>query len=117
MAKNSGEVMNFLNNLADRTKKYAKSEFDELKKFVSKSTNSDYLEASDIAYYSEKLRQKKFSISQEELRRYFPVNQVINGLFEITKKLYDVNIKKRSGVQIWHDDVNFYDIFDRKGKI
>ena len=64
-----------------------KSEFDELKKFVSKSTNSDYLEAYDIAYYSEKLRQKKFSISQEELRRYFPVNQVINGLIRNYEKV------------------------------
>ncbi len=117
MAKNSSEVMGFLYNLADRTKQYAKSDFDELKKFVSESTNLDHIEASDIAYYSEKLRQKKFSISQEELRRYFPVNQVINGLFEITKKLYGVNIKKRNGVQVWHYDVNFFDIFDHKGKI
>ena len=80
--------MDFLNNLTDRTKKYAKSEFEELKKFVSESTNvKSCLEASDIVYYSEKLRQKKFSISQEKLRRYFPIDRVINGLFEITKEI------------------------------
>ena len=85
-----------MNNLAERTKKSAKNEFDELKQFVNESTGLDHVEVSDISYYSEKLKQKKFSISQEELRRYFPVKQVIKGLFKITKKLYDVDIKERT---------------------
>ena len=117
MAKSSSEVISFLNNLAERTKKSAKNEFNELKQFVQESTGLDHVEASDISYYSEKLKQKKFSISQEELRRYFPVKQVIKGLFKITKKLYDVDIKERTKIEVWHDDVQFFDIFDNKGKI
>ena len=117
MAKSSSEVISFLNNLAERTKKSAKNEFNELKQFVQESTGLDHVEASDISYYSEKLKQKKFSISQEELRRYFPVKQVIKGLFKITKKLYDVDIKERTKIEVWHDDVKFFDLFDNKGKI
>ncbi|SVE16228.1 uncharacterized protein METZ01_LOCUS469082, partial [marine metagenome] len=109
--------INFLTNLVDCTKKYAINEFEELKKFTREVFDIDHLEASDIAYYSEKLKQKKFSISQEEIRRYFPVKQVIDGLFAITKKLYGVDIKKRNRIQTWNDDVEFFDIFDSKGII
>ena len=117
MAKSSDEVLNFLTNLVDRAKKYAINEVEELQKFASQSSGINNLEAHDILYYSEKLKQKKFLISQEELRRYFPVKQVINGLFSITKKLYGIKIKKRNGVQVWNKDVEFYDIFDNKGII
>ena len=117
MAKSTDEVINFLTNLADRTKIYAKREFKELKEFTRETLGVDHIEASDIAYYSEKLKQKKFSISQEELRRYFPVQQVIDGLFTITKKLYGVDIKKREQIQVWNDDVEFFDILDNKGII
>ena len=117
MAKTPDEVINFLTNLLDCTKKYAINEFEELKKFTREVFDIDHLEASDIAYYSEKLKQKKFSISQEEIRRYFPIKQVIDGLFAITKKLYGVDIKKRNRIQTWNDDVEFFDIFDSKGII
>ena len=117
MAKSTDEVINFLTNLANRTRIYAKREFEELKEFTRETLGVDHIEASDIAYYSEKLKQTKFSISQEELRRYFPVQQVINGLFTITKKLYGVDIKKREQIQVWNDNVEFFDILDNKGII
>jgi oligopeptidase A len=117
MAKSTDEVLNFLTNLVDRTKKYAINEFEELEEFTSRLSGINNLKAYDILYYSEKLKQKKFSISQEELRRYFPIKQVINGLFSITKKLYDIEIRKRSGVQVWNNDVEFFDILDNKGII
>ena len=117
MAKSTDEVINFLTNLANRTRIYAKREFEELKEFTRETLGVDHIEASDIAYYSEKLKQKKFSISQEELRRYFPVQQVIDGLFTITKKLYGVDIKKREQIQVWNDNVEFFDILDNKGII
>ncbi len=117
MADNPNDVMDFLNDLAKRTLEYAKQEFEELKQFAKETTNVTYLEAWDVAYYSEKLRQKKFDISQETLRPYFPVNQVIDGLFVITEKLYGVTIKLREGVQVWHKDVLFFDILDSQGDI
>jgi oligopeptidase A len=121
MANNPKEVMDFLNDLAERTQEYAKQEYEELKQFAlemsGETANITQLEAWDVAYYSEKLRQKKFDISQEILRPYFPVNQVIEGLFAITNKLYGVTIKQRKGIQVWHKDVMFFDIFDAQEKI
>ena len=117
MAENPDEVLGFLNDLAERTKSYAEQEFAELTQFANEAANVPQLEAWDIAYYSEKLRQKKFDISQEMLRPYFPVHQTLEGLFAITAKLYDVTIKQRHGVQVWHEDVMFFDILDPKGEI
>ncbi|MFT5394966.1 MAG: oligopeptidase A [Gammaproteobacteria bacterium] len=115
MAENPDEVLGFLNDLAERTKTYAEQEFAELTKFAKETANSSKLEAWDVTYYSEKLRQKKFDISQEVLRPYFPVHQVLEGLFAITTKLYDVTIQQREGVQVWHKDVMFFDILDSQG--
>ena len=117
MADNPKEVMDFLCDLAERTQEYAKQEFEELKQFANDTANVAHLEAWDVTYYSEKLRQKKFDISQEKLRPFFPVNQVIEGLFAITEKLYGVTIKQRTGVQVWHKDVLFFDILDPQGDI
>jgi oligopeptidase A len=115
MAEDPKEVMRFLNDLAERTQGYAKKEFEELKLYAKKTASVDELDAWDVAYYSEKLRQNKFDISQEVLRPYFPANQVIEGLYAITHKLYGVTIKQRDGVQVWHKDVMFFDIFEADG--
>ncbi len=117
MAENPDEVLDFLTDLAKRTHKFAQNEFEELKQFAKETNNVSELEAWDVAFYSEKLRQKKFDISQEMLRPYFPADQVLEGLFAITNKLYGVTIKQRSGVEAWHNDVQFFDIFDTAGKI
>lgn len=117
MAENPEEVLNFLNDLASRTKKFAEKEFEELKQFAKESANINELNAWDVGYYAEKLRQKKFDISQEILRPYFPANQVIDGLFAITNKLYGVTFKQREGVEVWHKDVMFFDILEENGSI
>lgn len=117
MAENPEEVLNFLNDLASRTKKFAEKEFEELKQFAKESANINELNAWDVGYYAEKLRQKKFDISQEILRPYFPVNQVIDGLFAITNKLYGVTFKQREDVEVWHKDVMFFDILEQDGSL
>ena len=117
MAKNTNEVLSFLNNLIERTKKYAEQEYEELTLFAIETANVSKLQAWDIFYYSEKLRQKKFNISQEVLRAYFPINQVMKGLFTITEKLYDITINRREGIQVWHKDVMFFDILNQKDEI
>ena len=117
MAKTPNEVMLFLDNLAKRSKKIAKKEYDELKKFAFDTEGLKNLDAWDIPYFSEKLRKMKFFISHEDLRRYFPVDQVIEGLFKITNKLYDVKILVREGVDTWHKDVKFFDILDNNNAI
>jgi oligopeptidase A len=117
MAESPKEVLDFLNDLASRTKKFAEKEFEELKQFAKEEANINELNAWDVGYYAEKLRQKKFDISQETLRPYFPVNQVLDGLFAITTKLYGVTFKQREGVEVWHKDVMFFDILEQDGSI
>jgi oligopeptidase A len=117
MAETPEEVLGFLNDLAKRTRQFAEKEFEELKQFAKETANVTKLDAWDVAYYAEKLRLKKFDISQEILRPFFPVNQVIDGLFAITNKLYGVTIKQRDGVQVWHDDVMFFDILEEDGEL
>ena len=117
MAESPKEVLDFLNDLASRTKKFAEKEFEELKQFAKEEANINELNAWDVGYYAEKLRQKKFDMSQETLRPYFPVNQVLDGLFAITTKLYGVTFKQREGVEVWHKDVMFFDILEQDGSI
>ena len=116
MAKEPAEVMRFLNDLAAKSRAQAQREFDELAEFAARTANIKTLQAWDIAYYSEKLRQEKFAVSQEMLRPYFAAGRVIEGLFAITEKLYGVRIKPRAGVETWHKDVLFFDILAPDGR-
>lgn len=115
MAETPAEVMRFLNDLAARSRAQAEREFAELSEFAAHTAGLKKLEAWDISYYSEKLRQEKFAISQETLKSYFPVQQVIEGLFAITERLYGVRIKPRAGVETWHEQVLFFDLLGPDG--
>ena len=116
MAETPAEVMGFLNDLAARSRAQAQREFEELAEFAAQTANIKRLEAWDIAYYSEKLRQEKFALSQETLRPYFPAKRVIEGLFAITEKLYGVRIKPRAGVETWHEQALFFDLLEANGR-
>jgi oligopeptidase A len=115
MAKSTSETMTFLLDLVNRSKHVAKNELNELVKFAMDKYSVDEIFAWDIAYYSEKLRQQKFNLSQEELRPYFPVKQVLEGLFAVVNKLYDLDIKPRENIETWHPDVKFFDIYESTG--
>ncbi|KGJ94689.1 oligopeptidase A [Colwellia psychrerythraea] len=116
MAKNTSEVMAFLENLAIKSQSQGKKDFKELNDFAASEFNQDNLQAWDLAYYSEKLKQSRYAISDEQLRPYFPKDKVVSGLFEVVHKLFGLSIKHREGVDVWHDDVNFYDVFDKVGE-
>jgi len=117
MAGSTREVMDFLNDLAARAKPKAEEELRELKEFAAKAFGATELQAWDIGYYSEKLRQSRYQVSQEDLRPYFPVNRVIQGLFEVVRRLYGLEIAEVSGVDTWHKDVRFYEIRDQQGNV
>lgn len=117
MADNPQQVLDFLRDLARHSYDSAKKDFAEAADYARKLDGKDRLEAWDVAYYSEKLRQEKFDISQEVLRPYFPIHNVLDGLFAITEKLYSVTIKERQDVDVWHKDVRFFDILDSAGEI
>jgi oligopeptidase A len=112
MADDPKQVIDFLEQLAGLSIKKAKLELDELMAFAKELDNVDSLKPWDVAYYSEKFREQKYDISEEELRPWFPENQVLKGLFEITSRLYNVSINERHDVDTWHKDVRFFDIFD-----
>ena len=117
MARSPDEVIGFLRDLADQAKPVAKRELEELKQFAAAHFDMDHLEAWDIPYYSEKLRQHLYDVTQEELRPYFPVDTVLDGLFDITNTLFGVRISPRVTVDTWHEDVRFFDIWDEDGNL
>ncbi len=117
MANDINEVLDFLNDLASRSKKMAKQELKALQEFAKSEFGLSKLQAWDMAYYAEKFRQHKYALSQEELRPYFPAPQVIDGLFTIVTRLYGIDVKEREHVETWHEDVRFFDIFDNTGSL
>jgi oligopeptidase A len=117
MAESPAQVLEFLADLARRAKPQALQDLSELKAFVKAQFGVDELSSWDVTYYSEKLKQAKYSISDEALRPYFPETKVVPGLFSVLNKLFGISVQKREGVDVWHPDVSFYDIFDTKGEL
>ena len=117
MADTPDDVMAFLHDLAARSKAVAQQELAGLEKFADEEHGLQDLQAWDIPYYSEKLRQKKFDFSQEELRPYFPADQVVEGLFAVVNRLYGLSITQREGVEAWHTDVKYFEVRDEDGAL
>ncbi|MDH5425357.1 MAG: M3 family metallopeptidase [Gammaproteobacteria bacterium] len=117
MAGSTEEVLNFLYDLNEKSHTKAVEEFAELEAFAKQSDNIEKLEAWDTGYYAEKLKNKQYQFSQQELKPYFPAEKVINGLFEIVNRLYGIKISANSSVETWHDDVMFYDIVDESNEL
>jgi len=109
MAENTDQVLSFLRDLAVRSKPFAEQDLAELKAFAAEQGLND-LQSWDVGYYSERLRQQRYSISQEEVRGWFPVDKVLTGLFAIVKKLYGIDIRELSGFDTWHPDVRLFEI-------
>ncbi|MUK28335.1 oligopeptidase A [Aliivibrio fischeri] len=112
MAESPTQVLGFLNDLATKAKPQGEREVQELKAFVKEEFGIDELDLWDITYYSEKLKQKLYQISDEELRPYFPESKAVSGLFEVLNRLFGMTVVEREGVDVWHESVRFFDIFD-----
>jgi len=115
MAKDPQQVLGFLQDLAGRSHQQALRDLEELQAFAKEEYAIDTLNPWDIAYYSEKLRQKKYNISQEELKPYFPAEKVIQGMFDVVTRLYGVSFNELEGIDTWHPDVKFFEIVDDTG--
>ena len=116
MAKTPEEVMTFLQDLLTRSKSMAQEEYQEVVA-LAKKDGITIIEVWDIAYYSEKLQEAVFNFSQEDLRPYFPIDKVLNGLFSLVNKVYGLTIRKEEGVEVWHPNVTFFSIYDDKNEI
>lgn len=112
MAETTDDVFAFLNQLTEKSKVVAEQEFEELVCFVKSKYGLSQIEAWDIMYYSEKLRQKKYAISQEELKPYFPEQRVLDGMFAVVNKIYGIVIKEIKGIETWHESVRVFEIRD-----
>jgi oligopeptidase A len=116
MASSVKQVLEFLHDLAARARAAAEDEVRERQEFAATLGFDAELQAWDYAYYSEKLKQHRYLVSDEDLKPYFADHGVIAGLFEIVARLYGIRIKRiDQGIDRWHDSVGFYQIEDRQG--
>ena len=117
MAETPAQVLEFLNNLATKAKPQGEREVEELRQFAEQECGVTELNLWDIAYYSEKQKQKLFQISDEELRPYFPESQAVSGLFEVLNRVFGMTVTEKQGVDVWHDSVRFFEITDSQGQL
>lgn len=112
MAQSTDQVIGFLRDLAHRAKPQAEQELEEVKAYARDVHGMEEMAAWDLPYYSEKLKQEKYTISDEMLRPYFPENKVLSGLFEVVHRLYGLKIIEQPGIDTWHKDVRYFTITD-----
>ena len=114
MAESPNQVLAFLDDLARRARPFAEQDVAELREFAKKELGLDKLESWDVAYASEKLRLKRYSFSDQEVKQYFPEDAAVGGLFNVAQRLYGVKIVPAKA-PLWHPDVRFYEVRDANG--
>ncbi len=107
MAKTGEQATAFVRNLKARTAEAFDRENEELRQFAGKE-----LRPWDVGYYAEKMRQAQYDFDEEELRPYFPYEGVLQGMFEITGRLYGIRVEKQLGVAAWDEGVDYYTVYD-----
>jgi Zn-dependent oligopeptidase len=117
MAQNPEKVQSFLNDLLEKAKPAAQKEFAELTAFAKELDGIDQLEKWDGAYYSEKLKQKLFSLDDELLKPYFKLENVLNGAFTIAEKLFGITFKEVFDIEKYHEDVQTFEVLDFEGQL
>ncbi|MDM8547287.1 M3 family metallopeptidase [Candidatus Venteria ishoeyi] len=120
MAHEPEQVLEFLHDLAHRVRPFAERELAALQHFARERDGLEQLGAEDMYFYSEALREHHYAISQEALRPWFPLPQVLAGLFQVVQRLYGLNIRQKpveNTIEVWHSSVSFYEIYDAKDNL
>ncbi|MDX1270324.1 M3 family metallopeptidase [Bizionia paragorgiae] len=117
MAETPEKVESFLNELLEKAKPAAEKEFKNLEQFAKELDGISRLEKWDSAYYSEKLKQKLFDLDDEKLKPYFKLENVINGVFTIAKKLFGLEFEKIDSIDTYHEDVLTYKVTDENDNL
>jgi oligopeptidase A len=112
MADTVDEVLAFLRNLLKYSRRAAEQELADLAAFAEME-----LQPWDIAFWMEKYKQAKYSVSNEELRQFFPARTVVNGLFDLAERLYGVTLEQQTEVAVWHSDVRYFNVRDTSGAL
>ncbi|GGO77475.1 oligopeptidase A [Marinobacterium nitratireducens] len=110
MAESPQQVVDFLEDLAEKSRPEAQREFGELCEYARREHGMHELQAWDVAYFSEKLKQARYEVSQEELRPYFPLPKVLDGLFQVAGRLFDVEIAEVESFDSWHRDARLFEV-------
>ncbi|MXP50104.1 oligopeptidase A [Pantoea sp. Eser] len=117
MAQSPSQVIDFLNDLAERARPQGEKELEQLRTFAQQEHGVTELNPWDLTYYGEKQKQHLYTISDEQLRPYFPESRAVAGLFEVVKRIYGITAKQRTDVDVYHPDVKFFDLFDETGEL
>ena len=117
MAKTPDKVESFLNELLEKAKPAALREFKELESFAKELDGIDHLEKWDGAFYAEKLKQKLFDLDDEKLKPYFKLENVINGVFKVSQKLYGLQFEEIHNIDKYHEDVLTYKVSNENGDL
>ncbi len=116
MADDPQQVIDFLSDLAAKALPQAQQEFSELSRYAQQEFNIEKLEPWDVSYYAEQLRQHRYSISQELIRPYLPIDTVLKGMFETVQRLYGITISEQTEFDTYHSDVRFFHI-EQEGQL
>lgn len=117
MAQNPEQVKTFLADLLHKAKPAAQKEFDELSAFANKLDGITQLEKWDGAYYSEKLKQEKFNLDDEQLKPYFQLEKVLQGAFDVAHKLFGLHFNAVDTIDKYHEEVQTFEVKDEQGKL
>jgi len=117
MADTPKQVTDFLEELAEKSLPQAKQDLADLTAFTTEHYGVNKLFSWDIGYFSEKMRQHAYDLSQEEVKKYFPAPKVLSGLFKVVEKLYGLQISEEHDIDTWHEDVRFFQILDKAGEL
>ena len=120
MAESPDDVLRFLDELRVRARPFGERDMNELRRFAADRLGLAQLEAWDISFASERLREHRYAYSQQEVKEYFSESKVLDGLFRVVGRLFSVDVRQRTGdaaPSLWHPDVKFFDIVDASGKL
>ncbi len=105
MADSPEQVVGFLEDLAEKSRSQAQQEFSELKAFAQETAGKTHINAWDVTYFGEKLKQDRYSVSQEEIKPYFPAPKALSGLFEVVNRLFDVTVEENTEASVENGDI------------
>ena len=115
MAENQTNIYNLLDNLYEACFEPAKEDLRQIKETAKEIDGLDDIKPWDTVYYAEKLKQKLYDFNEDSLRPYFESENVVNGVFEVAKRMYGLDFVKLDNIQTWHEDVNVYEVKDEDG--
>ncbi|HPN79527.1 M3 family metallopeptidase [Dokdonella sp.] len=117
MATSADQVIAFLRDFIAKARPMAERDLAELRTFAESQLQIRDLQPWDAGYASEKLRERKYALSEEELKPYFPLPAVMDGLFAVIERVLGVHVRLREDVDVWHADARYYDLLDANGKV